>query len=123
MGGAVRWVEVGECSCHLGPGFGLPRSLTGSLTLETQSCLPWGQVLCPVTCTELSGRKGIGVSLAHVAFSKSTPEDGQGMGSTLSQGNMSLSPLLSPSMVDPDARHFLIIVSPRGAGGGQGGEH
>lgn len=101
--------------CGFRPSFGLPGSLTCSLTLETQSCLPWGQVLCRVTFTELSGRKGIGASLAHVAFPKSTPEDGQGMGSTLSQGNMSLSPLLSPSMVDPDARHLLIIISPMGA--------
>lgn len=60
--------------------------------------------------------------MAHVAFPKSTPEDGQGVGCTLSQGNMSLSPLLSPSMVDPDARHLLIIVSPMGAGGGAGRE-
>lgn len=60
--------------------------------------------------------------MSRVAFPKSTPEDGQGVGCTLSQGNMSLSPLLSPSMVDPDARHFLIIVSPMGAGGGGPGK-
>lgn len=59
-----------------------------------------------------------------MAFPKSAPEDGQGMGSTLSQGNMSLSPLLSPSMVDPDARHLLIIysITHGSLGGGLGRE-
>lgn len=51
-----------------------------------------------------------GISQEHL-------EVGQDMGSTLFQGNMRPSPLLSPSMVDPDARHLLIFVSPMGAGG------
>lgn len=105
LGGVAQWVQVGECSCSLGPSFGLPESLTCSLTLEIQSCLPWGQVFVLSDLLRALGEK------AHVAFPKSAPEDGQGMGSTLSQGNMSLSPLLSPSMVDPDARHLLIIYS------------
>lgn len=109
--------QVRERSCGLGSSLGLSGSLAWSVTLEKQSCLPRGQVLCPVTCTELSGRKGTGASLAHVAFPKSTLQVGQGMGSTLSQGDMSLALL---SSVHGKSRHLLIIVSSMGTGEGKG---
>lgn len=104
---------------RLRPCFGWPGSLTCSLTLETVlTALGPGVVLSALHRALWEKRNWC--LFGPCGISQEHRRRWAGYGHHLSQGNMSLSSRLSPSMVDPDARH-LIIVSPMGAGGRLGG--